>query len=223
MGILPSFTNDVRLQVRYGLYTVSALMVLAWGAILGTAARAVELSTTLLLAPLVVMNLLITTFYFMAALVLFEKSEGVLTALVVTPLGSGRYLASKAISLTLLGTAETLLIAAVLFRGLAWPRLLAASLLLGFFYACTGFVAIVRYDSINAFLLPSVVMTTLLVLPLAGHFGFVGRDAMMIHPVEPFLRLMAGGGAGAAVASIAWCAVAFALARRSFDRWVVRS
>jgi fluoroquinolone transport system permease protein len=223
MGIVPAFVNDVRLQVRYGLYLVSGLMVLAWGAILGAAGRAVELSMPLLLPPIVVMNLLITTFYFMAALVLFEKSEGVLTALVVTPLGSGRYLASKAVSLTLLGTAETLLIAAILFPGIAWPRLIAASLLLGFFYACAGFVAIVRYDSINSFLLPSVVMTTLLVFPLAGHFGFVGREVMAIHPVEPFLRLMAGGGAWAVAGSIAWCAVAFEIARRSFARWAVRA
>lgn len=215
--------NDVRLQVRYGLYTISAVLVVVWGALLGTAARAVPLSTPLLLPSFIAVNLMITTFYFMAAMVLFEKSEGVLPALVVTPLASGEYLASKAASLTLLATAETLLVAAVLFDDVHWPRSIAASLLLGFFYACAGFIAVVRYPAINQFLIPSAVMTTFLMLPLLAHFGVVADAWMLLHPVQPFLLWLRSGSAIAFAGALLWCAGAFFLAGRAFERFVVRA
>lgn len=221
--ILAAFVNDVRLQVRYGLYVVSAVMVLVWGALLGTAARAVPLSTAMLLPPLVVLNLLVTTFYFMAALVLFEKAEGVLPAIVVTPLSGTAYLLSKALSLTFLATLETLLIAAVLFDDVPWTRTIAASLLLGIIYAGAGFVAVARYGSINEFLMPSTFVVLALLLPLLAHLGVVPRWTMLLHPVDGPMRLIAEPGADAIALALAWCAIALAAARMAFVRFVVRA
>ncbi len=218
-----ALANDMRLQVRYGLYTIIAVLIVVWSAILGTAARAVPLSTPALLPPFVVANLIITTFYFMAALVLFEKAEGVVAALAVTPLGGSEYLASKAATLTCVATVETLLIAAVLFDDVHWPRVVSASLLLGFAYACAGFVAVVRYPAMNEFLMPSSVFVTLLMLPLLAHFGFVAPSVMALHPVQPALLWMRDGSPAALAGAIFWCAASFVAARRSFDRFVLRA
>jgi fluoroquinolone transport system permease protein len=226
MRLAAALTNDVRLQVRHGLYAVSALMIFVWGALI-LSLRGVVAAPALLPA-LVLVNLLVTTFYFMAALVLFEKGEGVLAALVVTPLSSGQYLLSKALSLTFLGTAETLLIAAVLFgHEVPWVRMIAGSLLLGFLYACAGFVMVVRYASINQFLMPSSVASTLLLLPLLSHAGFLAEWAavwlMAIHPAEPAMRWMRGGGVSTLAGALLWCVASLLLARREFHRFVVRA
>ena len=223
MSLGAAIRNDVVLQIRYGLYAVSVVMIVFWGALLGMAGRNLSLSTVALLPALVVVNLLITTFYFMAALVLFEKAEGVLAALVVTPLGSSSYLLSKTISLTLLATVETFAIAAIVFEDIRWPSAIAGSLLLGFFYACAGFVTVVPFSSIHRFLLPSVLVVSFLFLPLLGHFELVPRWLMLLHPIEPALRLMTGGGLPAAAAACGWCVAAFSLARRAFDRFVVQA
>ncbi|HEX7154826.1 MAG TPA: hypothetical protein VF618_25310 [Thermoanaerobaculia bacterium] len=225
MRLAAVLANDVRLQLRYGLYAVSALMVLIWGGLV-LPLRGV-LAAPALLPALVLVNLIITTFYFMAALVLFEKGEGVLAALVVTPMRSGEYLVSKALSLSLLATAETLLIAAVLFRDVQWSRIVIGALLLGFLYACAGFVMVVRFASIDRFLMPSVVAVTLLLLPLLTHFGLVGHRVvewlMAIHPAEPAMRWMRGGGAFALCGALVWCAAGLLLARREYQRFVVRA
>jgi fluoroquinolone transport system permease protein len=223
MSLSAAIRNDVVLQVRYGLYAVSLVMVLFWGALLVGASRNLSLSTAALLPALVVVNLLITTLYFMAALVLFEKAEGVLAALVVTPLGSSSYLFSKAISLTLLATVETFAIAAIVFKDIRWPSAIAGSLFLGFFYVCAGFIAVSPFSSINRFLMPSVLVVTFLLLPLLGHFELVPRSLMLLHPIEPSLRLMTGGGLPAAAAACGWCVAAFFLAKRAFDRFVVQA
>jgi len=225
MRLAAALSNDVRLQLRYGLYSVSVLMVVIWGGLI-LPLRGV-LATPALLPALVLVNLIVTSFYFMAALVLFEKGEGVLAALVVTPMRSGEYLVSKALSLTVLATAETLLIAAVLFRqDVQWLRIIVGSLLLGFLYACAGFVMVVRYASINQFLMPSSVAVTLLLLPLLSHFGFVAEWVaewlMAIHPAEPAMRWMRGGGVFALGGALFWCAAGLLLARRELQRFVVR-
>ena len=221
--IRAALANDVRLQVRYGLYAVSVMMVVVWGALLGTAGRAVPLSTPMLLPPLVVLNLLITTFYFMASMVLFEKAEGVLAALIVTPMSGTTYLLSKAISLTLLATAETLLIAAVLFDDVPWTRTIVASLLLGFLYTCGGFLAVVRYNSINEFLPPSVLAVMVMLLPLVAHVGVLPRWTMLLHPVDAPMRMVGAATAGTVALTLVWCVVAFVAAQRAFDRFVVRA
>lgn len=226
MRLAAALSNDVRLQRRYGLYTVSVLMVVIWGGLLLPLRGA--LTTSALLPALVLINLIVTTFYFMAALVLFEKAEGVLTALVVTPMRTGEYLLSKGSSLTVLATAETLLIAAVLFGDdVQWPRIIIGSLLLGFFYACAGFAVVVRYQSINEFLMPSAVVVTLLLLPLLSHFGlaphWVGEWLMALHPAEPAMRWMRGGGLLALAGTLFWCTSGFLLARGQFQRFVVRA
>lgn len=226
MRLAAALSNDVRLQLRSGLYSVSALMIVIWGGLL-LPLRGV-LTTPALLPALVLINLIVTTFYFMAALVLFEKGEGVLEALVVTPMRSLEYLVSKALSLTVLATAETLLIAAVLFRqDVQWPRIMIGSLLLGVLYACAGFVMVVRYESINQFLMPSSVVVTLLLLPLLSHFGFVAEWVaewpMALHPAEPAMRWMRGGGAVPLGGALFWCVAGLLLAQRAFQRFVVRA
>jgi fluoroquinolone transport system permease protein len=222
---------DVRLQARYGLYGVSVAMVLVWGALLGALTRTVELSATLLVPPLVTLNLLITTFYFYAALVLFEKSEGVLTALAVTPIRRWEYLLSKALTLAALATAETLLIVAFLFGlGSRWPMLVAGTLLLSLLYALAGFLTVIRFDSINAFLFPSVGAAILLILPLLAHFNLIPTLLMLVHPAQPAIAMIAAASSGdesrylpaLGIGAIGWVAVLTFCSMRGFERFIVR-
>ena len=92
-------------------------------------------------------------------------------------------------------------------------------------------MAIARYDSINEFLFPSVVLVLALLLPLLPHFGVMSRVPFLLHPVEPPLALMraayqpAGGPelAYAVAGTLAWVAVSYMWARRQFVRFIVRA
>ena len=229
---LASLQRDVLLQVRYKLVAVSLFMVAFWSGLLALVPEAFRPEPTLLVPAFVVINLLTTTFYFICGLVLFEKGEAVLSALVTTPLRDWEYLLSKVVSLTLLACFETLGIG-VLFFGVDvnWGLLLTGALALGGINTLLGFVAIARYDSINEFLFPSVVLVTALLLPLLAHFGVMSRVPFLVHPVEPPLALMraayqpAGGPelAYAVAGTLAWVAVSYVWARRQFVRFIVRA
>ncbi|HEX7186240.1 MAG TPA: ABC transporter permease [Thermoanaerobaculia bacterium] len=233
MTRLPALLRgDVRLQYRYGLYAVSGVIVLVWGVLLSLLPETAELSAALIVPAFLVSNLIVTTFFFMGALLLLEKGDGVLEAIVTTPVRDVEYLLSKVISLTFLALAESLLIAALLFGvSVHWGPLLAGAVLLGAFYTLAGFIFVVRYDSINELLIPSVGLVAVLLLPLLPHFGLTGRLPFYFHPVEPAMTLLRAAYRGAAsweivygvIGALAWCAASFLWARRRFRDFVVRA
>src|SRR5438270_5307074 len=152
------FLSTVRwnlvLQFRYGFYFVSAFFILVWVGFLRPLPHDGRINFGLVLAGLMVLDLTITNFYYMGAMVLLEKGEGTLTSLVVTPLRAAEYLLAKILSLMLLalleGTVLAILINGFNFNPLPW---FAGLLLLSGFYTLLGFAVIARYHSINESLL----------------------------------------------------------------------
>ncbi len=230
--LLATVRKDFMLQVRYKLVAVSVFIVVVFGAVL-LVIPAETLPAPGVVVPLfIISNLMVTTFYFMCGMVLLEKSEGLLSVIVVTPLSGGEYLASKALSLAVLGAAENLALVIFIFGVQAnWLLLLPAVLLSGMIFALLGFVAIAKYDSINEFLLPSVVIVMLLMVPLVPHLGLVNSWIFYLHPLEPGMALMRAAYAepdlwqllAAGLAMIAWITLTFIIARRRFGYFVVRT
>lgn len=179
--------------------------------------------------PLVLGNLALATFFFLAGLVLLEKGEGTLEAQIVTPLTAGGYLASKLITLTALSLVENLVIVLVT----AGPLFSPLPLVLGIvsasaLYCLAGFVAVVRYDSINELLFPSMVWVTFFSLPILHYAGLWTSPLMYLHPFQAPLVLLGGGfeplapwewayGIGY---SALWIGGSFAWSARDFRRFV---
>ena len=224
--------RDLLLQYRYKLIAVSLWVVVFFGGLLSFVPEAMRPEPGVIVPAFVVVNFMMTTFYFICGLVLFEKGEAVLSALVTTPLRDREYLLSKVVSLTLLACFETFGIV-VLFFGVdvRWGLLLSGALSLGGIYTLLGFVVIARYDSINEFLMPSVLITAALELPLLAHFEVMSRGPLLLHPVEPALALMRAAYEPVAsgelvygfVAGVAWLGISYAWARREFERFIVRA
>ncbi len=179
---------DLRLQFRNGFYYASAVVVVASVILL----RWLPETAVAWLLPVVIFeNVLMNTFYFVAGLILLEKGEGTLEAQVVTPLRVGEYLSSKVITLGALSLVESLLIT-TLVRGVD-PGLipLAVGIALASVFLCLVGIAIVtRYHSINEYLMPSVLYSALLSLPLLGYFGIGARIYYDWHPIQGVLDLM---------------------------------
>jgi fluoroquinolone transport system permease protein len=189
--VVSSLGWEVVLQFRNGFYYAVGFIMLFWVMIY---TQLPQLDLQPVLPGVLLGNLLVTTFYFMAGLVMLEKAEGSLVARSVTPLRSTEYLLVKVLALSLLVLAENLLIAG-LFSGFHLSLLpLALGLALaGAIFALVGFLAVVRYDSINEFLLPSIPYTLLLMLPLLDFFDIVQSPLFAMHPVQAALVLMEGG------------------------------
>jgi fluoroquinolone transport system permease protein len=217
---------DVVLQARNGFYWASAFVVLVIGGLLLAIPEAVRSNEAVLVPAIVAINLQITTFFFVAGLMLLERDEGTLTALAVSPVSAGGYLATRTISLTMLAAVETIALMWIAFSTAASWAILAGTASLGVIY--TGFGAVVgaRYASVNALLLPASVVLSVLLLPLIPHFGLGPRTLVMLHPIEPALTLMRAGYGAASrseimfgvVGSIGWSSLAFVWGRTRVGR-----
>lgn len=221
---------DIVLQFRYGFYFVSGFVILVWTGLLSQLPDDSRLD--LIIPAFLVTNLNITTFYFMGALVLLEKGEGTLTSLVVTPLRNSEYLGSKVLSLTILAVAENLLVV-ILIYGFEFRilPLLGGMIFLSGIYVLLGFVAIARYDSINEYLLPSVVFVMALMLPAIDQVQLWESPIFYIHPIFPPLILMRAAFTNVSVemivygviGSIFWLVACFMWAHRTFYQFVIRT
>lgn len=105
---------DVVVQARHGFYVVSAVLAPLLGVSLG-ALPAERLSMQMMLPAVMAFNLLVTTFFFVGALVLLEKAQGSLCALAVCPICPHEYLGAKVTALVFLGLAESLAVVVIAF------------------------------------------------------------------------------------------------------------
>ena len=180
--------TDVRLQYRNGFYFATLFVLIISIALLRAVPR--ELLSSLL--PVVIIgNVLINAFYFAGGLLLLERIEGTLLAQAVTPLHPGEYLASKLVTLTAVSLVESLVLAAAVLGLHAWLAPMAVGIALTAALFClVGIGVVVRYESINEFLLPSVLYSFVLCLPLLGVLGVAPGAWYWLHPLQGAVRLM---------------------------------
>ncbi len=223
------FVSDVRLQFRYGLYTVYAILTVLYS--LGLQLRAPGLRTDAAVL-VIVSNPTALGFYFIAALMLFEKEEGVLDALVVSPLGDRGYLLSKALTLSLLATLSATLIA-VAGNGVT-PRtvlVIGGVALSAPLFVFIGVVGVARFKSINEYFMSSIVWASVLfVPPLVGYLGLFRSPLVYLFPTQPVLLVVEAGLRPIAHWQLLYSlgylvvgnVVTYAWARRAFRKHIVR-
>jgi len=185
--------TDLHVQWRNGFYAATAIVVVMSILLL----RWLPTEVSVLILPVVILEaVLVNTFYFVSGLLLLERVEGTFVAQSVTPLRGHEYLGSKIVTLTVLSLAESLLIATSVFGVGAWLIGLTLAIMLAAVLFClVGIAVIVRYDSINEFLLPSVPWAFVLTLPIFGAFGFGAAEWYLLHPIQGPFSLMQPGAA----------------------------
>lgn len=188
--VLAAIRCDVAVQARHGFYLVSAILAPLLGWLLGLL-PADGLDPAMALPAAMAFNLLVTTFFFVGALVLLEKAQGSLLALATSPIRPLEWLASKVVTLTLLGLAESLAVVAIAFGTRAITLgLVAGGTVLAVLYVLFGFVTIGRYERFNDWIPPAAAVTTVAFLPLLHVFDVVTSAAWWLHPAFAPLRLM---------------------------------
>lgn len=220
--------TDLVLQQRYGLWYAAGVSGLVWIAIL----RAMPPAVLPVAVPLVIyLDLAVVGFFLLAVLVLYERGEGTLAALVVTPLRFAEYLLSKLVSLTAVAVVLSLVVVLAGFG----PRFrllpaLTGIVLLSAMVLLVAFVAVARFPTFSSFLFPSQVFALPFYLPLLDHLGVIPGAVFYALPsygplllirgafnsVRPWEIVYAAGYGGAFIALMSLAA------RGAFDRHIVR-
>jgi fluoroquinolone transport system permease protein len=222
--------GDIRIQFRNGFYYAVLFVVALWVILFW---RLPGLGLGEIWPVLLFTNLIITTFYFMGGLILLEKGEGTLAAQVVTPLRTWEYLASKVLTLGLLAVFENLLLTVFIFgMGFKALPLVLGLALAGVMYTLLGFLVVARYDSINEYLLPSMLYIMLFSLPVAPYFGLKVPGLLWLlylHPLQAPLVLIQAAFQPVQIWQILYAcsysalmlSLIYSLALRAFRRFVI--
>ena len=185
-----TMATDLKLQLRNGFYLAIGFLVVMYVVVINLLPG---FSWQPWLAPLLLTNLLVATYFFMAGQVLLEKTEGTLEAQIVTPLGVREYLGSKIVTLTALSLVENVAIAVL---ALGWDiaalPLIAGLVLAAAIYCLGGFIAVARFDSINEFIFPSVPWVAASSLPVLHYLDVWTPLLMYLHPLQPAMVLLGG-------------------------------
>jgi len=225
---------EFTLQYRYKIIHISILSVLLY--FLSTQAVSSLKGQTQVHSLLLFFDPALIGIMFVGALVLFEKSENVLQALVITPMKTDDYLLSKIISLTLLS-----LITAILFMGLMVIfnnisfnlfYLFVGIILTSVMLILLGFILVSRVNSINGYLLWMIIAFLGLTFPpLLQLFGLFENPLIYLWPTQASfivfdgifhaVALEAWEIAYGVVYQVFWIILLYFLAKKAFYKNIV--
>jgi fluoroquinolone transport system permease protein len=227
--VAAAFLNDVRLQIRQGLYTVYAVIAVVYIVIL----RALGPDTRTILLPLLVfLDPSMLGFFFVGGIVLLERNDRILFALFTTPMTVRGYFLAKIGSLTLLATLASLAISVAAVGAGFRPLLLAAAVVpTAALFTLLGLGAVSRFRTVSEYLIVSSLYMLPAALPFLDYFGIARSPLFYLIPSHGALRLTAAAFApalpdvGPFIASgaslLLWLAAAWIWAAGWFRRYVV--
>lgn len=161
-GYASLLRHDVRLQWRYGIYAAYGVVLamyvalLAWGG---------ERLPAWMAGVLIFTDPAALGFFFLGALMMLERSEDVRTALAVSPLRPGEYLASKMVTLTIMVLIACGVLSVAAKSDGRHGLLLFSIALTSIQYIGIGVPIALRFKTVSAYLVGSASFLTPLIAP----------------------------------------------------------
>lgn len=179
--------HDTRLQSRYGIYAAYSVVVALYAAMIyfiGAKLPGWVVALTIATDPSVL------GFFFLGGLMLLEKAEASRTALAMTPVTAGEYLAAKTITLTGVALVAVTVMGALFHGDVDWPVYLLTVVLLSAQFTGIGAVFALRFKTVTGYLIGSAGLMLPLILPgLLAVFPDMPIAAAMLPFAAP-LRLL---------------------------------
>ena len=200
MRLINVFRADIRFQFKQGFYLVYVMLTFIYMIILAKFPP----EWKELAVPLVVFSdPSMVGFFFIGAIVMLEKVQGVLQYVIVTPLRSIEYLLAKVLSLTILAiSAATMIVLVTYHEPLNWFILIAGITLTSSFFVLYGFIAAADCTTMNQYFIKMIPYMLLIVLPCFSLIGFPYSWIFNVFPSVAGLQLVFGAFNGLGIKGI---------------------
>ena len=224
---------EYTLLYRYKIIHISILSVFLYFLI----TQAIpEMNNTVFHSLLLFFDPAIIGIMFVGALVLFEKSENVLQALVITPMKTDDYLLSKITALTILSIISASIFVTLLyvFSNVDFNviYLVLGIILTSVMLILVGFIFVSRLKSINEYLLAMIILFLGLTFPPMLHLSNLYENVIFyLWPTQASFTIFIGVFnetsleaweiAYGIVYQIFWIVLLYYFARRAFYKYIV--
>ncbi|ASS71467.1 hypothetical protein RUL31_11395 [Bacillus atrophaeus] len=225
--LLNSMRLDATIQLRYGFLYAAFVSILVWVAVIHALPDTI---LTRFIPAVVFFDIAVVGFYFIAGLVIYEKGESTIYALIISPLRFWEYLSSKLITLTFLA-----IMLALALIGLSYGfqinilLMILGTTLMSLIALMVGFITVSPFSSFSSYLIPSQLYAALLYLPLIDHIGLWSNPIFYLLPTQGALRLMVGAfepmGLWEVVYALlygaVWVIILGFLSKKAFNRYII--
>jgi fluoroquinolone transport system permease protein len=224
---------EFTLLLRYKIIHISILSVILYFLI----TQAIpDLDRSIFHSMLLFFDPAVIGIMFLGALVLFEKSENVLQALVVTPMVVDDYILTKITSLTILSIISASIFVTLLYVfssvDLNVLYLALGIILTSVMLILLGFILVSRVNSINEYLLAMAASFLVLLFPPMLHLSGIYENIIFyLWPTQASLILFIGvfNSAGldnfeiiyGIVYQIIWILILYFLSKKAFHKYIV--
>ncbi len=188
--LLALLYQDIRFELRHGMYTVYAVLSVIYIFLLRSLPETIQsrIAVILLFSDPAVLG-----FFFIGGMVLLERKQRTLSALACTPLQAGEYLAAKSISLALLSLAAcSIIVLAGLKTPISWGYLIIGVLLSSCWVTLVSIPFSLTADSLNDYFITAGGALLLLCLPLFDLIFSLGWKAAYLFPTHASILLITG-------------------------------
>ena len=188
MRALQVLICDIRYQFRYGFYFLYTVIAMVYIAILFFLPPALQKPAA---ALIILTDPATLGFFFVGAMVLLERDEGLHSYYSVTPATVQEYILAKAISLALISVLSVTVIAAIVFgREIHYPILISGLLFGTPAFTLTGLTVGTAARSVNQYFVYSIPAGILLLAPslaaLTNHYHIISE----VFPATQLLRII---------------------------------
>ena len=221
------FKLDLKLYHRYRIYYLIAGIVLVYTLILRQIPSYLSDTAGTML---IFFDPSLVGFMFLGALILFERKDGSLNALSVTPASLDSYMWSKVISMTILALISGISIAILAFGYSDRYIFIAVGILLtSLVYTLLGFASVSKYKRLDSYFSMVFLVMAVSMLPLLDFFQIFESDLFYIIPSYSSIELIYAGFVETEIVNIlfysvyliVWIFISFYLARKRFYKHIV--
>ena len=202
--LLSAARNDFVAQCRYKLYAIGIVVAVIIALGMWRLATAEQMAVVAPAMMLIIVGG--STLFYVAGMMLFERAEGAMSAIIVSPLRASEYLGAKVATLTMLASLESAIMIALAlllergwgaaFSGLSLPMLTIGIVCMGIIYTLTGIVLAVRYRKITDALIPLALAASLYQLPALYYLGVFEHHWILAIPTSGPAELVRGAFVG---------------------------
>lgn len=180
--------NDLLLFHRNRIIVISAIVTLIYMAIFRLLEDGMYKEKLLIL--IIFNDPALLGFLFIGVMVLFEKDESTLAALSVTPVNASRYVLSKSISLTIISSICSLIMA-ISSKGLDFKihHFIVATFFTSMNFSFIGFIAVAGAKGFNSYFVKAIGIIMLMTLPFLTYFELTPDYLFVLFPTWNSLKM----------------------------------
>ncbi|KRQ87842.1 Fluoroquinolones export permease protein [Caloramator mitchellensis] len=192
MRIINAIKNDIKFQFKYGFYYLYSLLSLLYILLIYFVPNDYKniIAVVVLFSDPVALGMI-----FMGAIILFEKSENVLQALLITPLRAEEYIIAKVISISIISELSSLAIVTISFDLNNYNLFFIFSGVIfgSFISTLSGIIVASTVNSINQFIVRIIPLGIFLSIPPFAILLGINNSILNILPGNIVFNMLLSG------------------------------